>query len=507
MFRFAVPAVAIFLATGNLAYAQNLPAAPSPQTSMPGMNMGPGQSMDSAPRTPAAKDTGTVTFPMNMQEQENPDLHTGTTLPAPELLNDVAKRPALRLEDFTHWAAQSNPTLAQMQAMVRQAQGQAHQAGLYPNPSVGYSGEHIRGGSYHGGEQGAYVQQTIVLGGKLGLRRDVYREQANANAADADTQQIRVRDGVTEAFYRTLAAQAVVVVCQRLMGVAEDATNTAHRLANVGQADATDVLQAEVESEAAKVHFVSAQREFLSQFGMLAAMAGKPELPVAPLAGDLENPPAIDTEGRIAAIIASSPEVKRAEAEIAVAQARIKSAKREPVPDLTLRAGEWWSGEITEGTNTSAGPMSFASASVDLPLWNRNQGNKEAAQAELERAEAELARTRLAIRERAEPIAHSYLTARFTADRYRTALLPRAKRAYELSSSKYGQMGQAYPQVLIAQRTLFGLQVDYLHALEDEWTGAVALQNDVLSGALDEPMSNATDSTTLNLPGSSGGSE
>ena len=39
----------------------------------------------------------------------------------------------------------------------------------YKGKGVRYQGEQIRGGSFHGGEQGAYVEQTIVLGGKLGV--------------------------------------------------------------------------------------------------------------------------------------------------------------------------------------------------------------------------------------------------------------------------------------------------------------------------------------------------
>ncbi len=69
----------------------------------------------------------------------------------------------------------------------------------------------------------------------------------------------------------------------------------------------------------------------------------------------------------------------------------------------------------------------------------------------------------------AEPLAQSYLSARFEAERYKTQLLPRATRAYQLYLQKYQDMAQAYPQVLVSQRTLFQLQIDYLKALHSAW--------------------------------------
>src|SRR5262245_53950196 len=43
-------------------------------------------------------------------------------------------------------ARENNPTLRQAQSGVKAARARAQQAGLYPNPTVGYSGDEIRGG-------------------------------------------------------------------------------------------------------------------------------------------------------------------------------------------------------------------------------------------------------------------------------------------------------------------------------------------------------------------------
>ena len=86
---------------------------------------------------------------MHLQEAEDPTQHTGEDLPAPELLTDAAKHPPIALPQFEDWAEQNNPTLKQAAATRERSEQQSRQAGLPPNPTIGYSGEHIRGGSYH----------------------------------------------------------------------------------------------------------------------------------------------------------------------------------------------------------------------------------------------------------------------------------------------------------------------------------------------------------------------
>src|SRR6202043_3871671 len=90
----------------------------------------------------------------------------------------TAQSPLATLEQFENIARQMNPTLRQAEAEIRAAKGRQRQGGLYPNPTVGYTGDEIRGGSGGGGKEGFFVQQTIVTGGNLGLSREVFGKEA-----------------------------------------------------------------------------------------------------------------------------------------------------------------------------------------------------------------------------------------------------------------------------------------------------------------------------------------
>ena len=496
--------VMVAAVTGS-AWAQNPGSTDAQNDSMPCMA---GMVMPGCTRKNVAPIQGPDTRPIvTLQEPDNPDKHTGENLPAPELLRDVISRPAMGLSDFESLAEANNPTLKEAKALVRRSEEQTRQAGLYPNPTIGYQGEQIRGDSYGGGEQGGFIQQTIVLGGKLGLRRNVYSQQAKSDQVGVDEQTSRVHGDVQQAFYAALTAQEEVRLRQRLLCVALDAVETVHQLANVGQADAPDILQTEVEGEQAKVDYEAAQRAYLGAFHLLATMAGKTDQPVAPLQGELESLPDVNTSEVIEHIVSDSPTVKRAMQETIVAQARLKDAKREIVPDLQLRAGEQYNGEhMSANPAKSAGAQSFATLGINIPLWNRNQGNIEATKAEVERAEQTVTQERLRLCNLAQPLAQSYLSAKSEAEGYKNQLIPRATRAYELYLEKYRSMAQAYPQVLVSQRTLFQLQIGYVNALHRTWRSALALENFTLSGGLDMPMSSGSPGS-VNLPNSGGGSE
>ena len=447
-----------------------------------------------------SSDQQSLTVPIQeLQEPEALEFRTGGDMPAPELLGNIVKREPMTLEQFLASADKTNPTLAQAQNNVDRSKQQARQVSLPPNIIVGYTGDHIRGGEYHGGEQGAFFNQEFVLGHKLALRRNIYRAEGRSNELALEVQRARVHNDVARAFFDALAAQQSIIIHDRLLKVALDADTNTHELSRIGQTDAAGILTAEVATEQARIDFLNAQRMFLAHFAQLATFAGQHTLEAHPLTGSLVEPPGFDPEDYVRRDVEESPLVKRAQADEAVGEARLKDAKRERVPNLNLTAGEWYSGEEVN-SGQKAGWESFAQAGVQLPIWNHNQGNVESSKILLDRAHHDVERTKLWTRNQTEPLAQEYQTAHFTAERYRTEMIPRARRAYELEVTKYQQMSQEYPPVLAAQRMVFTLQLGYTEALNQEWRAAIALQNYALMNGLDDPISTGTDSTTINLP-------
>lgn len=386
----------------------------------------------------------------------------------------AATGPGLTLEQLQQIALANNPTLRQAQAEIRAAAGRTRQAGLWPNPTVGYTGEEMRGGSFGGGQHGVFIQQNILLGGKLHLDKQVFAAEGKQSETEADEQRLRVQNGVRIAFYQSLAAQRMVGIREQLDDLAKDAVLTTKQLFNVGQADEPDLLQAQVEADEADLAVIASQQEQRRAWRVLAAVTGKPDLALARLEGNLEDLPQIDPEQITQTILRDSPALKIAQLGVTRADAMVARAQREVVPDLSLRAG-YLNNREQLGTipPQAVGSEGFAEVGVNLRLFNRNQGNIQAARADQERAKLDVQRVSLVLRQLAAPILESYATSRALVDRYKTTTLPNAARAYQLFLQRYKEGAAAYPQVLIAQRTLFQLQTSYIAALEDVWTNAV----------------------------------
>ena len=294
----------------------------------------------------------------------------------------------LTLEQLQEMALTNNPTLAQAKAGVRAAAGRSQQAGLWPNPTIGYRGDEIRGGSYGGGEQGVFVQQNVILGGKLGLDRKIFDAEGKQAAAEADEQRLRVENGVRIAFYQSLAMQAMVETRAKLRDIAKDAAETTRQLFNVGQADEPDVLEADVEADQDDLAVITEQQEQQRAWSVLAAVVGKPDLALEHLHGDLEELPDVDAEQILQTILRDSPAVKIAQLGVTRAEAESVRAQHESIPDLFLRAGYAYSFEQLDSVvpPRAAGSEAFAEVGVNLPIFNRNQGNIAAADADRERA-------------------------------------------------------------------------------------------------------------------------
>src|SRR5713101_2948546 len=399
----------------------------------------------------------------------------------------ASEQKTITLEELQQIALQNNPTFKQSAANIQAAEGRKKQSGLYPNPTVGYQGEQIRGGSFHGGEQGVFVQQDIVLGGKLGLNRKIFDQELQQAETEAAEQKVRVVTNVRMSYIQALAAQQTLELRQNLSKLADDAVETSHQLANVGQADAPDVLESEVEAQQAQLAVAMAEQNQQRVWKALAAVVGNPRLPLMQLEGKLEDTAPVNADELVERIVNESPAVKIAELGVKRAEAALARAKREPIPDLQLRGGMQQNRELSETSGRSVGLQGFADVGVRIPIFNRNQGNIATAKADAERAKREVDRVKLVLRERAASVVQNYTFSQTAVDRYKIQMIPRAQKAYEMYTKKYQNMAAAYPQVLIAQRTLMQLEVSYVSALENFATSSLSLQSYLLTDGLEAP--------------------
>src|SRR5208337_898362 len=348
-----------------------------------------------------------------------------------------SKSPLFTIEEAQHLAAESNPTLRQAEAEIRAAKARQQQSTLYPNPTVGYTGDEIRGGSVGGGKQGFFVEQTIVTGGKLARSRDVFSKETQLAEIEAQEQKIRVETSVKTAFLRVLAAQELLDVRRDLSQIEQNYSEAQRQLFNTGQADESELLDAEVDAQRLRLSARMQENTLREEWRSLAAVLGRPDLPLSTVSGDLEhNWPDLNEDQAVESIATQSPAARIADAAAARATAEMARAKREPIPDLQIRGGLEYNNELLGSVPHATGWEGLAEVGVQIPIFNRNQGNISAAAASLDRANLEKQRVALTLHDRAATAADQYANAKLMALEYREEMLPRAKKSYTLMVEK-----------------------------------------------------------------------
>ena len=375
-------------------------------------------------------------------------------------------------------AKENNPTLIQARTHVQANEAKALQAGLYPNPRVGYVAEQIGVAGTVGELHGVFVEQEIVTGGKLRLSRQKYTLRARAAKLLSDAQQRKVINDVRTHFYRALAKKEILGVYGSLLRNAEDRLVTVQEMVNLGQSDQSTLHLARASLEQARLDLLMAENDYRASLSDLAAGVGA-ELREAELAGQLEGPlTVIPFEKATERLLDEHPGLAAMRLEVKADEITIQREKRELIPNLMVGVGVGRNFETQEAVYS-------AQLSVRIPLFDRNQGTVQQARADLERQHAEVRRQELQLRRELAKRYRSYLTALQHVRDYQKVVLPEAQQAYELRLEAYRENRQDWPQALAAQNNYYQELLAYEQHLlawrEDE----VAINGLLLVGGLE----------------------
>jgi cobalt-zinc-cadmium efflux system outer membrane protein len=315
------------------------------------------------------------------------------------------------------------------------------------------------------------VSQLVELGGKRGRRIDVARNELRLTELELDAALRTLRHDVRAAYFGVLLARDD-------LDLGRDVLAQARQLAEIAQAryDAGDIAQFEVLQVNLGVARVTNEVARLENVELVARSTLNQLLnraPDAPL--DLRDTlslkiATISTPDLIDQAFSQNVELKTAEQQIATEQSRLRLARAQRVPDVTLEPGV----EALDSAFTHPGFK--MQVSLPLPIFNRQRGEIEKSSAMLDqlRAERDAARQRISAE-----IGRSALnlnSARRQVEFYETKLLPDAERVRQLAVESY-QAGQTgILSVIDATRNARDVRQAYLQALFDYQTAVADLE-------------------------------
>jgi outer membrane protein, heavy metal efflux system len=362
--------------------------------------------------------------------------------------------------------AEQSPRVAVAKAKAAAAEARARQAGASPNPELSVEVENFAGTGVFQGlrstETTLALSQRIELGGKRSARvavasaeRDFAFLTFKAALADLD-RDIRI------AHAELRAAEDRAVLAGENVGQARELARTARLLVEAGRDPPLRQLRAEAVLAEAQAEDARAFGELLAARRMLADMIGSSDPEMSAATSHDEAAP-----GAVPPATLSLNELLAA-AERDAAQARIRVARADAVPDVTASGGVRRFGE---GRETAF----VAGFSIPLPFRDRNRGNIEAAQADSVASEASLRLAGLDAR-RAQHDARMLLGA---ADARVDALsgpsLAQAEEAVRIARIGYGAGKFSLVELLDAQTALTTAKLNLIEARLDRARALAAL--------------------------------
>jgi outer membrane protein TolC len=125
-----------------------------------------------------------------------------------------------------------------------------------------------------------------------------------------------------------------------LVGIAQSTVRIVHQFGNLGQADETEVQEAEAEEQRMEIAAGVAQHRLWRQWMILISVLGVPSLPDGSVAGRIDTDlPSLDERQLLTSLLAASPAVQTAQAGVERAEAALRRARRETISDLTFKGG------------------------------------------------------------------------------------------------------------------------------------------------------------------------
>ena len=393
-------------------------------------------------------------------------VHPARPLSPPTPINPTPENPAgpLSLQKALSLGLLQNPELAAFSWEIRSAEARAVQAGLFPNPELetiveNFGGKNDQSG-FKNAETTVQVNQTIELGGKRLKRKQVANLETDLATWDFESKRLDVFADISGAFWDVFTAQESLSITRELAKLSEATYATVVERVKAGKVPPVEALQANVSLTTARIELEQARYTLEAARKRLAATWGSADPAFEAVTGRMDLITPLPELAELEKGIIKNPDVARWTTEIENKSAAVTLKDAEAIPDVTVGAGPRYSNE----TNDTAFVMAL---SVPIPLFNRNQGQRQEARHGLSKAKEE---QRAAILKARSTLGQAYqeLSAAFlSASSFREIAMPAAETAFKSTLEGYREGKFSYPLVLEAQRTLFEVRRQHLLSLRE----------------------------------------
>jgi outer membrane protein TolC len=291
----------------------------------------------------------------------------------------------------------------------------------------------------------------------------VARNELELTGLELDAALRTLRHDVRAAYFNILLARNNVDLGQQALDQAKELADIAQARFEAGDIAQFEVLQANLAVSRATNDLGRLENAELVAGATLNQLLNRPADAPLDLRDTLFGKLApISTLDLIQRALIQNVELRTAEQQIATEESRLRLARAQRVPDLTLQPGLEYFDSLYPGR-----PGFNMQVTVPLPIFNRQKGEIQKSSATLDQLRAEREAARQRISSEIGRAALSLESARQQVDFYETKLLPDAERVRQMAIESYRAGQTGILSVIDATRNARDVRQAYLQALFD----------------------------------------
>jgi len=354
----------------------------------------------------------------------------------------------ITLADLLTLAESTNPDLAAARSEVGVAAGQAWQASLYPNPTVDVSSEDL---AWRDGTSEAKttvgVTQPIILGDRRQAAVKAAGAEQSARLAEVEAKRRVLFGDIAVLYARLIAVRDQERLYAELHDLVAKTLSSAETRFEAKAAPETDVIRPRVEMYRVEASLARLKQERLTTAKELGLLVGDVTIDAERLDGSISlTPEALDVPQLESVVRQSHPSLAAADRKIESAAAKADQIRAEKTPDLDVRVGAGYNGELDSG-------VVDVGLGMTVPLWDRRDGDILSARFELMQAHQERAGIENELLRSLAGAVGEYEAAKAQLDTFREKIVPDAQRSFEQTSEGYQAGRASFLDLLDAQRT------------------------------------------------------
>ncbi len=387
------------------------------------------------------------------------------------------------------------------------AEGRLMQASLRPNPTLNteYGSPQFLGGEAES-DLKVGVSQLFELGGKRSRRVAVAKLELTKARAEVAAIERSVSVEIRGAYTAALSAVRQLDVLEKLIVANEELLRVTNARLNEGDVAPLDVNLVRVENERFKVQAIQVRNEFDTAMLQLGTLIGAETNEALKLAPQPDRPPRFDMGLSELSELArkTRPDLEAARINEELGTARINLAKANGTPNVEAGVAYSRSKSFIDfppalggGSFPNKDNSIVFSVSVDLPIFNRNQG--EIASATGEKVQATREREFLESTVKRD-VAIAYKKYRAAAESlviYSTQIIPRSEENLRTVRAAYGLGDFSVFEVVNEQRRLTESVTNFNQILKDYYNALTELETAI---GMPLPASGFTPGSTSVLP-------